>query len=381
MPSPASASDNIDTDRHLSSLSTDSHGRRIIPLSPRPGTSDLPEVGTEDPQPHESSAGPTMLLDYVSRLSRYEPRLRRYAARRISRETGAEPISAFAGAGLHSSAQTPISGSLSSPKPRDAASNVRGFSLVDLERALLSVTPEWWKGLAGRKSRSNSPDGRPVDSHGQDGARFDVDLSQALGPSVGAGEPSATDGRDRTSEKSLQDRMPKDAGPGMFLSYYSSDDLISTFEKTGLLSDLAKMGYKSPSLIFDTSDEFQHRLSLVDASLFMRDNLVQLRSSERFLIDLFMKRRRRWDTDQMVCYQLMRRVEKAGSWEALRDLTGEIRAPFVGLEGGRESGTFIKEGVKKWSKQSKSGQDTWDVTEIAWMQVSHERQPVFYRSS
>jgi hypothetical protein len=217
----------------------------------------------------------------------------------------------------------------------------------------------------GRSSRSGSPSRQRTKASLDDAARFEVDLSEALrGPTV-SGEEDGTDG---SASSTRAASVPRDKGSGLFLNYYTSAQVISTLEKNGVLSDIAKLGYTEPSMIFDTSDEFQHRLSLVDSSLFQPD--VDLRSTERFLIDLFMKRRRRWNTDQLVCYQLMRRVEKAGSWEALRDLTGEIRAPFVGLEGAAESRRFIEKGIAQYSKSSKGTDGAWEVTEIAWMQVS-----------
>lgn len=71
----------------------------------------------------------------------------------------------------------------------------------------------------------------------------------------------------------------------------------------------------------------------------------------------------------MVCYQLLHRLTSCGSWEALRDTTGEIRAPFVGLEGARESMEFLERETTKWRKGAKRGNGEWEVTEIAWMQM------------
>ncbi|ORY55541.1 hypothetical protein BCR35DRAFT_271843, partial [Leucosporidium creatinivorum] len=152
-----------------------------------------------------------------------------------------------------------------------------------------------------------------------------------------------------------------------FLNYYSSSSLVSLLASSGVLAALDKLGYSQPSLIFDTSDSFQHRLSLVDASLFTGS--IPLSSQERFLIDLWMKRRRNYNLDAIVSYQLMKRVEKAGSWEALREMTGEIRAPYVGVEGAREGAEFLEREVGKWRKEAKKGTGEWDVTEIAWMQM------------
>lgn len=376
MPSPVGATDHTgDRDHDPASILADTESRQVIPLSPRQQSSALPTLDSIVDQsaqtaPDEETADSTMLLDYMSRLARYEPRLRRYAAHRRG-NTGREPITAFNPSGIHNSsvAPTPLpphESAAGTPKTGVKKSSVRGFSLLDLERALLSVTPEWWKGLGGggKKSRASSPSRPESNIHEDDAARFDVDLSEAFGASAMSTEHDAS--ASTSTDKSVP--MPKDKGPGLFLNYYTSAQVISTLERTGILSGVAKLGYTEPSLIFDTSDEFQHRLSLVDAALFKPD--IDLRSTERFLIDLFMKRRRKWGTDQMVCYQLMRRVEKAGSWEALRDLTGEIRAPFVGLEGAAESRRFIEQGIAQYSKLSKSADNSWDVTEIAWMQAS-----------
>ena len=82
-----------------------------------------------------------------------------------------------------------------------------------------------------------------------------------------------------------------------------------------------------------------------------------------------MKRRRSWGLDAMVSYQLMKRLGKAGSWESLRSLTGEIRAPYIGLEGAREVTAFFEASVPRFSKLAKKGGGAWDVSELAWMQV------------
>lgn len=84
-----------------------------------------------------------------------------------------------------------------------------------------------------------------------------------------------------------------------------------------------------------------------------------------------MKRRRMWGSDLMACYQLMNRLQKAGSWEALRALTGEIRAPYVGVEGAKEVNEFFDTCIPKFSKLAKKGTGEWDVSEIAWMQVRY----------
>lgn len=73
----------------------------------------------------------------------------------------------------------------------------------------------------------------------------------------------------------------------------------------------------------------------------------------------------------MACYQLMNRLQKAGSWEALRALTGEIRAPYVGVEGAKEVNEFFDTCIPKFSKLAKKGTGEWDVSEIAWMQVRY----------
>jgi hypothetical protein len=70
----------------------------------------------------------------------------------------------------------------------------------------------------------------------------------------------------------------------------------------------------------------------------------------------------------MVCYQLMHRLRKAGGWRELKEMTGEIRAPYVGLEGAEEVLDLFDRLIPKYSKLSKKSVDL-TVTEIAWMQV------------
>lgn len=328
---------------NISSLAN-SPSRVVIPLGPPPPTA--------APVPDSSSF---MLLDYLSRLARFEPRIRRYAASKLSEHR--EPVHAFSGTSGSTTpvVQTPRSGHspAAGASPSGGTHSAHGFSLVDLERTLLSAAPKWWT----KRGAGASAPGTP--SHQHDSGGLDVDISSVFLRHTSS--PSATNGG---HEAPL---LQKDAGPGLFLNYYTSDDLIALLTSTGVLSALAARGYSHPSLIFDTSDSFQHRLSLVDSALF--DPKLNLLSSERFLVDLYMKRRRRWGTDAMVCYQLMQRVINAGGWEELREVTGEIRAPYVGLEGARESIAFFDKMVPKCSKTAKKGGGEWDVTEIAWMQV------------
>lgn len=48
----------------------------------------------------------------------------------------------------------------------------------------------------------------------------------------------------------------------------------------------------------------------------------------------------------------------------------EVRSPYVGIEGAEEVVAFFEEMVPKFSLGGKKGDGSWDVTEIAWMQVS-----------
>lgn len=333
------------SDAHNISSLAISPSRVVIPLGPLPSTA--------APAPDSSSS---MLLDYLSRLARFEPRIRRYAASKLSEKH--EPVHAFSGTSGTTTPLPQTPGSRHSPaggaSPNGGTHSAHGFSLVDLERTLLSAAPKWWTKRAGTGGSTSS-----TPSHQHDSVGLDVDISSVFLRNTSA-LSTANGGHDAPL-------LQKDPGPGLFLNYYSSADLIALLTSTGVLSALAARGYSHPSLIFDTSDSFQHRLSLVDATLF--DPKLNLLSSERFLVDLYMKRRRRWGTDAMVCYQLMQRVINAGGWEELRDVTGEIRAPYVGLEGARESIEFFDKMVPKCSKTAKKGGGEWDVTEIAWMQV------------
>lgn len=297
---------------------------------------------------HEAEANPnssSALIDFVSRIARFEPRIRRYALAKSS--TVLEPITAFLPT-LHSSSNNSGKVSPKTTEAGGASSSLGvggfGFSLVDLESVLLRSTA-WWNGKA--------------DALAGDGEGLDVDLSDVL-------DYHRRDSSEEEDRVERLDEGAQDKEPGMFLNYYTSRSLISLLTSTGVLSSLVPLGYRSPSLIFDTSDPYQHRLSLVDASLYTQN--PPLSSSERFLVDLYMKRRRQWDVDSIVSYQLMKRLLKAGSWENLREMTGEIRAPFIGLEGAREVVEFFEKNVEKCSRTAKKGGGVWDVTEIAWLQ-------------
>lgn len=196
-------------------------------------------------QDEGSSNSHNALIDFVSRIARFEPRIRRYALAKSS--TVLEPITAFLPT-LHSSSNN--SGKVS-PKATEAtgASSLGvggfGFSLVDLESVLLRST-EWWKGKA----------------DAGDGEGLDIDLSDVLDhhrrdSSEDEDRVERLDGANRGN--TAAEIKAQDKGPGMFLNYYTSSDLISLLTSTGVLSSLIPLGYKSPSLIFDTSDPFQHR--------------------------------------------------------------------------------------------------------------------------
>lgn len=252
--------------------------------------------------------------------------MRRYAASKLSEAV--EPVSAFWGrAGGHES-PTPApeharpaeadgkqegtgAGTTGPHMQIEEEQHTHGWSLLDLERVLLGVAHgKWWKGTA-------TP---PPPALG-DG--LDVDLTQVFRRS-----PSPANNPALTPEEAAL--VPQNHGRALFLNYYSSDDLIRLLRSTGVLGALAARGFSHPSLIFDTSDSFQHRLSLVDSALFHPD--LHLLSSERFLVDLYMKRRRAWGTDGMVCYQLMKRLVKAGGWEQLREMTGGGRVFMIASE-------------------------------------------------
>ncbi|KAK4703231.1 hypothetical protein P7C70_g2986, partial [Phenoliferia sp. Uapishka_3] len=318
---------------------TDSTDRFVLPLAAH---------STEELSEESEMSSKRMLRDYLSRLGRYEPRLRSYLSAKS--DENREPVRAFMGG--PPGTVTP----LAPPAPLGAATHAAGFSLLDLERWVLSK----WRGSEATSGTTRALGHRNESDH----EGLDVDLSQVfVDQAAGTRAGGATD--------SL---LLKQASPGRFLNYYSSASLIQLLETEGILRALASRGFTHPSLVFDVSDDFQHRLSLVDSSLFAPE--IRLLSSECFLIDLYMKRRRCWNTDSMVCYQLMKRLEKAGSWEKLRERTGEIRAPFVGVEGAKEVAAFFETNVPKFSKLAKKGSNEWDVSELVWMQMHNPFAPV-----
>lgn len=213
------------------------------------------------------------------------------------------------------------------------------------------------------------------------GNGLDVDLSTILiyprsrdaSFSGSAGTSSTPSSGPTPSSTYLISSAESDEGiDSLFLHQYSAKHLIDVFQKTGIISALGSLGYMSPFIVFDTSDDFQHRLSLVDPSLLSAPLSPSNLSADRFLIDLFIKRRNGWGKGNhtLSCYQSNERLIKAGSWEALREMTSEIRAPYVGLEGAREASKFLQDSVESLSKLAKGGNDELVVSEIAWMQVS-----------
>ncbi|KAK4046096.1 hypothetical protein OIV83_006349 [Microbotryomycetes sp. JL201] len=385
---------------------TNSPSRLVIPLSPRAKTSELPSLSSPtsplDSQQHQERIdaaihdenAPSMLLDFVARSSKFEPRLRRYARRKLlssssshsSTRRPVEPITAFTNVAGTSTSPTPVhmaaqpfssssaaattddrkneNTSTDSDKPLPPRNRHRlgAFSLVDVERALLSLTPHWW-----RKSSSSPSESASRDAHTEeDTSKFDLDLSGVLDDSFGSYAPH-TPGATDTDHAS---QMPTDKGSRLFLDYYSSEDMVDILTRSGIISALARLGYANPSLIFDTSDDLQHRMSLVDSSLF-DSTMSHLRSTERFLVDLYMKRRSAWTAESMVAYQLMKRLTKAGGWDGLREMTGELRAPYIPVEGAAEVAQFLELNVAKYSRSAKGGSCKWEVTEIVWMQ-SHD---------
>lgn len=304
------------------------------------------------------------MKDYLGRIARFGPMILNYAVA-MGGETS-EPVGAFY---TTSTTTTTVTSSSNSDDDDDDDEEVeeeptnskeevvknletgekeqgaRGFSLVDLQRLVLSSTRHWW-----RSTREKNLTGPVTGPNGSDGAGLDVDLSGLFGQS--GITPDQSGGGGGGGEEG-----------GLFLNYYSAKDLIGLLQDTGVIDELDRKGYRDISLIFDTEDPYQHRLSLVDESLFGPRGR-QLSSSERFLIDLYMKRRREWKLEGMVSYQLMNRLVLAGTWEELRNLTGEVRAPFVGLEGAREVIKFFETEVPRCSKGAKKGTGIWDVTEI-----------------
>ncbi|KAK4046662.1 hypothetical protein OIO90_006474 [Microbotryomycetes sp. JL221] len=400
---------------------TQSPSRLVIPLSPRANTKhNLPSISeprseslsradeSDGAQQSATSLGSpatsdqmtvpdinasSMLMDFMARSSKFEPRLRRYARRKLSSTPSTspvasaasptstrpvEPITAFTQIGGTSASPTPVTGggpgaiarlfgssatnlalpdgdhseinsvetsatadekrtSKDAERKKHPRHRAKGFSLVDVERALLSITPHWWKT---KDKEATSEHGSPFDNDND--SKFDIDLSGVLDDSFGSFTGAAAPVPSATTAATT--RMPTDKGSRKFLDYYSSHDMVHILEQSGIVSALADVGYDRPSLIFDTSDDMQHRMSLVDASLFESpsagisdDNDAgwqsSMRSTDRFLIDLYMKRRSTWTAESMVAYQLMTRLMKAGGWDGLKELTGELRAPYVPVEG------------------------------------------------
>jgi hypothetical protein len=276
-----------------------------VPPSPSRVVISLAPLPSNDPStnPAPPTAAPTMLQDYLQRLSRFEPRMRRYTVSKLSEVD--EPVGAFSGGS--SVMSSPPLGVIGAPEVAQDKGLLAGYSLGDLEQLLLNAAPSWWKGKSAEGEGSSSRD----DEQG-----LDVDLSEIFGHTTISSPQLGHDDDEEEEEEG------DGTGPGLFLNYYSADSLITLFKSTGILSALAAKGFNHPSLIFDTSDSFQHRLSLVDSSLFKANGGAQLGSNDRYLLDLYMKRRETWGLDAMVSYQLMKRLVKAGGWEELREVTG-----------------------------------------------------------
>lgn len=288
MPSPISTPPLVPAPGRSTAISslTDSSSRFVIPLSPPP-----PQHAELSPPPSEpsESSSPAMLLDYLSRLARFEPRLRRYAASKYI-EGGPEPVSAFAG--LTSAANSPARTPRTPAGAKERDNSARTFSMIDLERVLLSVRPGWWKGKGnggsgGREPSPSRPAMRQTDSGG-----LDIDLSDVLGRGMGSARstPPAQEEPGTGPGVASSPNLPQDKGPGLFLHYYTHDGLAKLLSTTGVLDALAELGYDKPHLVFDTSDDRQHRLSLVDTKLFSED--LNLGSQDRFVIDLYTRRRK-----------------------------------------------------------------------------------------
>ncbi|KAH8928230.1 hypothetical protein BT69DRAFT_592653 [Atractiella rhizophila] len=216
-------------------------------------------------------------------------------------------------------------------------------SLFDLEQYLL-LAPKRFKSLFSHSSHSPvRPSASP--STEPDPFYLDIDLSEALEPSSKSNEV-------------------------LFLNHYTYDDLVAALKEHGILSSLASVGYTSTSLIIDTSDSYQHRVSLVDASLF--DPSLNLPSSERYLIDWFLRRRKNWTTANILSYQLMHRLLTSGSWEALTK-AGEFRTAYLSLDAAKEVKEFLERQVEKDGRNSKSGNGTWEVVESLWMVMQNPK--------
>lgn len=347
--------------------------RTVFPLTSTPAST----ITTVPEEEEVETSNNSLLLDYLSRLNKWSQNLKKYRELYSSSSTSSgsskEPITAFTS--LTSNSNSNNSG-FNTPKNDSYLSHVlSNFSLIDLERTLFS-------GISGSSSKGDSSD------LVGDGIGLDIDLSNAFNATttLQEQEQESTQNNDSNQSSALEiEGPPIDKGPGLFLNYYSSQDLIKLFNTSGVLLALSKKGYNSPSLVFDTSDSLQHRLSLVDSSLFpstyhhhataeeeeaeQPKEIRKLAASERFLVDLYMKRRSSYTLSSITSYQLMLRLLSTGSWSSLRNLTGEIRAPYIGLEGAKEVIKMFELLVERCSKKAKSGKSEWDITEICWLQM------------
>lgn len=263
--------------------------RFVIPLTSAPSVPGSPS----------SSAQDEILHDYLARLAKREPRPVEQGVR--VDEDGNRNGNEESGLGLELREEREEvedkgkgKGKEKKEKEDGAASTSRFTDKV--RRALV----DWWSGYRPASASAASP--TPIVEGG-----LDIDLS-----SIFRGAPPS-------SSSSSSSSLPKSKGTSLLLNYYSSERVIALLRTKGVLLALSKKGYTSPSLIFDTSDSFQHRLSLIDARLF---ESRELRDGERFLVDLFLKRREKWGLEEMGCVGVMKRVAKAGGWERLREMTG-----------------------------------------------------------
>ncbi|GAA95708.1 uncharacterized protein L969DRAFT_92834 [Mixia osmundae IAM 14324] len=188
--------------------------------------------------------------------------------------------------------------------------------------------------------------------------------SKASASSRGSDDPDALDvdlsDAFPSSAESLSRSTPK------FIVIFTHEHMTEMLERRGFTALLAGKGFRQTSVILDTSDAFLHRMSITDESLFASEH--SLRPSERFLIDYYARRHRRWRAESITSVQLARRLLDSGSWAELHERTGEVRSPYMSLQTAERVKSVVSNLLNACTPSSKSGHGL-DVIEIAWLQA------------